>query len=397
MKKLLLIATLAALAGGGWFAKKRDWFGMFKQSDAAAQDDVTTAASEKKDIDFSIHVSGDVMPDTQLDVKAEVGGRIKVLHVEPGTMVKAGEVLVEIDDTDIRSEMDSAKTEGAKLAVTKAERNFERAKDLFDEKLIIQEAYDNLSSELDIAKNTYTKAEKKMQLVQDKLNKTKVFAPGDGTVLTVPVVEGQVAIAAASVNSGTTLMSIANISKLIVETHVNQVDVSRLTPKQKVHLVAFQLYENEDNRIARLKQKKPVLRTRSGKSYNPYTLKNTSVIIPFTTFYYDYSAANIVGLVDQGPIQEVDGLTIQAVDAEHVQDAIDEVSALLTQTHRGVEDFTFDTRQELAESIEKPASSTPLSGALIVGISLYAASCRASIGCPTVRRRPCCIRSGCTR
>ena len=56
--------------------------------------------------------------------------------------------------------------------------------------------------------------------------------------------------------------------------------------------------------------------------------------------------------------------------AAHVQDAIDEVSALLTQTNRGVEDFTFDTRQELAESIEKPASSTPLSGALIAGISL---------------------------
>jgi hypothetical protein len=189
-------------------------------------------------------------------------------------------------------------------------------------------------------------------------------------VLTVPVVEGQMAIAAASVNSGTTLMSIADLSKLIVETHVNQVDVSRLTPKQKVHLVAFQLYENEDNRIARLKKKKPVLPTRSGESYNPHTLKNTAVIIPFTTFYYDYRAANIVGLVDQGPIQKVDGLTIQTVDAEHVQDAIDEVSALLTQTHRGVEDFTFDTRQELAESIEKPASSTPLSGALIAGISL---------------------------
>jgi hypothetical protein len=191
-------------------------------------------------------------------------------------------------------------------------------------------------------------------------------------VLTVPVVEGQMAIAAASVNSGTTLMSIADLSKLIVETHVNQVDVSRLTPKQKVHLVAFQLYENEDNRIARLKKKKPVLPTRSGESYNPHTLKNTAVIIPFTTFYYDYRAANIVGLVDQGPIQKVDGLTIQTVDAEHVQDAIDEVSALLTQTHRGVEDFTFDTRQELAESIEKPASSTPLSGALIAGISLIA-------------------------
>jgi predicted lysophospholipase L1 biosynthesis ABC-type transport system permease subunit len=56
--------------------------------------------------------------------------------------------------------------------------------------------------------------------------------------------------------------------------------------------------------------------------------------------------------------------------AAHVQDAIDEVSALLTQTHRGVEDFTFDTRQELAESIENTARSTRLTGSLIAGISL---------------------------
>jgi multidrug efflux pump subunit AcrA (membrane-fusion protein) len=92
-----------------------------------------TATAEKKDIDFSIQVSGDVMPDTQLDVKAEVGGRIKALHVEPGHRVKAGQVLVEIDDTDLRNSQASAKTEidGATLAVTKAERNFERAKDLF--------------------------------------------------------------------------------------------------------------------------------------------------------------------------------------------------------------------------------------------------------------------------
>ena len=59
--------------------------------------------------------------------------------------------------------------------------------------------------------------------------------------------------------------------------------------------------------------------------------------------------------------------------AAHVQDAIAEVSALLTQTHRGVEGFTFDTRQELAESTEKTARSTRLTGGLIAGIILVAA------------------------
>ena len=247
MKKFLTLSIIAALVGGGWFAKTRDWFGLFQKSADTSQEDVPTALAEKKDIDFSIQISGDVMPDTQLDVKTQVGGLIKALHVEPGDVVKAGEVLVEIDDRDILSEQASAKTEidGATLSVTKSERNFERAKDLFEAKLISQEAFDNLSSELDIARNTIIKAERQMQLVNDKLSKTKVLAPSDGTVLTVPVVEGQVAIAAASVNSGTTLMSIANLSKLIVETHVNQVDVSKLAMKQQVKLLAESLKDEE--------------------------------------------------------------------------------------------------------------------------------------------------------
>jgi putative ABC transport system permease protein len=133
----------------------------------------------------------------------------------------------------------------------------------------------------------------------------------------------------------------------------------------------FQYYENEDARAARLKGKKPPAGlNRKGRAGNPYTQKNTTLIIPFTTFYYEYRAANVVGLVDQGPIQKIDGLTIQAVDADHVPDAIDEVSSLMLQNHRGVEDFTFDTRQELAESIEKTARNTRLTGGLIAGISL---------------------------
>ncbi len=133
----------------------------------------------------------------------------------------------------------------------------------------------------------------------------------------------------------------------------------------------FQYYENEDARAARLKGKKPPATfSKKGKSGNPYTVKNTAVIIPFNTFYYEYRAANVVGLIDQGPIAKIDGLTIQATDPEHVPDAIDETYSLMLQNHRGVEDFTFDTRQELAESIEKTARNTRLTGGLIAGISL---------------------------
>jgi HlyD family secretion protein len=240
MKKLLLLLIVALIGGGGLYGYKNEWFGSAPKQKGPGFGSPLTAEVEVRDIEYSIQISGDVRPATQLDVKPEVGGRLKKIHVLPGDKVTAGMLLVEIDDRDILSERESALTEieGAQLAVDKMQRNFTRATDLHAQKLISREAFDNLASELALAQNSLAKAERKKQLVEDKLSKTKVIAPGEGTVLTVPVVEGQVVISAASVNSGTTLMTIANLSRLIVETHVNQVDVGKLSLRQEVSIFA---------------------------------------------------------------------------------------------------------------------------------------------------------------
>ena len=247
MNKTFKYLLIAAALGGGWYAHSKNWFRNPQQAAAPGHREMVTAVAELRDIAMNIRVSGEVQPASQLDVKAEVGGRVKKLNVIPGDTVKAGDILLEVDDRDILTEQESAKVEidGAKLAAIKLERNFERAKELFKQNLVSREAYDNLESELAIARNNHTRAERKLQLVEDKLSKTKVIAPGDGTVLTVPVVEGQVIVAAASVNSGTTLMTIANLSRLIVETHVNQVDVARLAVKQRVKLTAEAILDDE--------------------------------------------------------------------------------------------------------------------------------------------------------
>lgn len=244
MKKFLLLLVVAALGAAGLYAYKPEWLGIARKPGSAVPSAATsTVPAELRDIEYSIQLSGDVQPTTPLDVKPEVGGRLKRLHVLPGAKVKAGMVLVEIDDRDILSERESALTEieGAQLAVDRSRKNFERGKDLHEQKLISQETFDNLSSEFAISQNSLAKSERRKQLVEDKLSKTKVIAPGDGTVLTVPVVEGQVVISAASVNSGTTLMTIANLSRLIVDTHVNQVDVGKLVLNQEVSLSAESL------------------------------------------------------------------------------------------------------------------------------------------------------------
>jgi len=244
MKKLLVLLAIAALLGAGWHFYKDKLPSSAKDQPAL---DHFTAIAEKRNLDFTVEISGDVAPASQLDVKSEVGGKLKVLHVIPGQTVKQGEILVEIDDTDLLSEKDSADTEieGAKLSMEKSKKNYERSRELFEEKLISREVYDNLTAEYQIAENSLVKAQRKLQLVTDKLRKTKVIAPSEGTVLTVPVIEGQVVIAAASVNSGTTLMTIANLSKLLVETHINQVDVAKIELNQDVKLRAESLKDLE--------------------------------------------------------------------------------------------------------------------------------------------------------
>jgi RND family efflux transporter MFP subunit len=247
MKKAVLFAVItSALVGGGWWGVQSGKFGSKDKGEVAER---FIARAEKRDIDFSVEVSGDVAPRFQLEVKSEVSGKIKALHVEAGDQVKEGELLVEIDDRDLLTEKQSVLTEidGAKLEVDKDRRNFDRAKELFDSKLISREQYDNLSSEFEMAQNSLVRAQRKLEILEDKLRKTKVTSPMQGTVLTRPVIEGQVVIAAASVNSGTPLMTVANLEELLVETHVNQVDVARLKEGQEVKLRAESIKDSMMN------------------------------------------------------------------------------------------------------------------------------------------------------
>lgn len=194
-------------------------------------DELILATAERRDFDYNIEVTGDVAPDFLLEIKPEVGGKVRKIHVLPGQFVEAGTILVEIDDRDLQTEKASVLTEieGAKVTVEKLERNYARAKDLFAANLISREVYDNLASDAELAQNSLQRARRRLDIVEEKLERTIIVAPLSGTVLEVKVVEGQVTIPAASVNSGTTLLTLADLSKLLVQSHVNQFDVGKLS------------------------------------------------------------------------------------------------------------------------------------------------------------------------
>jgi len=194
--------------------------------------------AECRDVNDSIEVAGEVLPEFQLQVKSEVGGKIKSLHVKAGQEVKAGELLCEIDDTDLQNQKASILTEieGAQLGIDRAQRHYERGQELLKNKVITKESYDNLESDFALARNEWAKSQRKLQTVVDQITKARIVAPADGTVLELPVIEGEVVVPAASVNSGTLLMTLADLSRLLVKAHVNQVDVTSLHPRQAIQL-----------------------------------------------------------------------------------------------------------------------------------------------------------------
>ncbi len=148
-------------------------------------------------------------------------------------------------------------------------------------------------------------------------------------------------------------------------------------------------YESEEAKRAR-NEGRPPPKQIFGKRWNPYDQKNLTVLIPFTTMFYDFKSAggskssstsstsntastpNPSGLLkdDPGPNYKIDELALQVADPQNMQAAIEEVHNILLGTHRSIEDFAFDTRQEWSDTIEQQTKQTRFVGVLIASIAL---------------------------
>ncbi|GAB4167110.1 MAG: ABC transporter permease [Terrimicrobiaceae bacterium] len=124
-------------------------------------------------------------------------------------------------------------------------------------------------------------------------------------------------------------------------------------------------YERERDRRARALGKPPQ-RTRG--RWDPFRGKNSSIIIPLSTMFYEFKA----GLFPLDGMESVriNNLVIRVANLDRFRDVLEQVRSALMITHRGVDDFDFDTREEWFDNMESSISATRLSGGLIAAISL---------------------------
>jgi RND family efflux transporter MFP subunit len=236
MKKWIVILSLLGIAGV-WGYKQ---YPAFKARREAPTDEVraTTAVAEERDIRFSVPAAGEISPAEQVSVKPEINGRIEEMPVDLGDQVKKGQLLFSLDDKELQNQKASSITEieRAKLQLQQAERNYKRAQELFEANLIAQELYENTKTEYELAKNALERSQRELDIIEERLTKTKIVAPFDCTILTRPVSMGQAVSGSGGFNSGTEVLTIADLKDLVINAHINQADITRLKPDQEVEV-----------------------------------------------------------------------------------------------------------------------------------------------------------------
>jgi HlyD family secretion protein len=237
MKKLVLTAVLVLLAGYTGYRLWPSWRASLPGARPAVEPP-KTAAVIQTNINFAVSAAGEISPAEQVSVRPEINGRIEQLPVDVGDRVRKGDLLFALDDKELQQQKAAALTsiERAQLELDQAKRNYQRSEELFAENLISKELYENAKTTYDLAKNSLERAQRELALIEERLTKTKVVAPFDCTVLTRPVSIGQAVSGSGGFNSGTEVLTIADLNSMVINAHINQADVPRLQVNQVVEV-----------------------------------------------------------------------------------------------------------------------------------------------------------------
>lgn len=237
MKKLVLIACAVLLVGYLGYRQWPAWRAALPGARSVVEPP-KTASVILTNIQFAVSAAGEIGPAEQVSVRPEINGRIEQLPVDVGDRVRKGDLLFALDDKELQQQKASAMTgiERAQLELEQAERNFRRSEELFAENLVSKELYENAKTTYALAKNALERAQRELALIEERLTKTKVVAPFDCTVLTRPVSIGQAVSGSGGFNSGTEVLTIADLNSLVINAHINQADVPRLQVNQAVEV-----------------------------------------------------------------------------------------------------------------------------------------------------------------
>lgn len=226
-KKKLIIGIVGVLvvAGGIWLFTGKTSKGGIR---------LETTKVGRSSISNTVTATGTVEPVTEVEVGTQVSGIIDKLYADYNDVVKAGQLIAEMDKVNLKAELASAQ---AQLASSKSEyeyqqKNYARNKVLHEKKLISDSDYETATYNYEKAKAAYEQNQASMVKVNRNLEYATITSPIDGVVINRAVEEGQTV--AAGFETPTLFTIAADLTKMQVIADVDEADIGNVENGQRV-------------------------------------------------------------------------------------------------------------------------------------------------------------------
>lgn len=238
---LLLTLVIGALVAGWWYASR-----------PAAQPSLLTVPVERGDLEDLVTATGVLQPRDYVDVGAQVSGQLEVIHVDTGDQVRKGDLLAEIDPTVYTARVDATRAQlrnqKAQLMEREAQLTLAQIQHRRQQNLLKEEATSREAAQ--VAEATLRSARAQIEAISAQIQQTestlraeeanleyaKIYAPMDGTVVSIEARQGQ------TLNTNQqapVLMRIADLSTMTVEAQVSEADIGKLRTGMPVYFTTL--------------------------------------------------------------------------------------------------------------------------------------------------------------
>lgn len=201
---------------------------------------IQTAQVERRTIIVQAEASGVIEPINVVEVKSRSSGQVIEMPVETGTLVRPGDLIVQLDTRDVQNSYDQAKADldaaEKRLEVSTIQK--QRSDQLLAQKIITPQ--ENEAAQLDYTNSltAIVRSRAALDLAQQRLDDARVTAPVAGTIIGKPVALGQVIQSGTSTaGGGTTIVTMADLNRVRARALVNETDIGQVRAGQEATVI----------------------------------------------------------------------------------------------------------------------------------------------------------------